>query len=179
MAIIIVTTAGAQEANSYASEEEALAYFEAKPGFLTLWNAMTPEEQKARLVDAARSLDRMDFCGDKLDYRQPLAFPRSGRKTRMEYVSSLLYGAPEIPREVKAAQCELVIGLYYRAKADGSPEDRGISSVSLGGAIEVEFDAPSTYKDPSEKLYTGSLEAVKALLRPWLGGGDNTFVFEK
>lgn len=168
MALAIDATIGGTASNSYVTIAEADAYFEAMLGFSTVWAAFSDAVKTQRLVLACRALERLGFTGEKYDEDQSLSFPRAPLDEPLA-----------IPKAVKDAQCEMAALLYYRAGSTGTidPDSQVISALSaLNGLVDIEYQAaPSgTMRRADEQLAVGaSMEAVKALLRPWLMGTNS------
>ena len=165
MALVIDATPGATTSNSYATLAEADAYFEAAPGFFAVWDALTDAEKTARLIEAARAIDRLPIIGNRADPDQALRFPQTLDPT-MPFDMQI---APmTVPLAVKQAQCELVRMLYNTAGAiTGQAGDRDIKRVKVEGVVEVEYEAAT--QRTLNPLYGGGMEAVNALLGPWIG----------
>lgn len=143
MALTIITTAGATDANSYVSEEEWTAYFETKyygASFLEL----TSEQQKQIAIESARLIDTyFYFNGFRTNQspRQALEFPR---KYLYECDGSLV-DSETIPLGVKNAQCEQM--LYFMSTNPISPVYNKYKNVSVGkGAVAVEYNLDLKYK---------------------------------
>lgn len=171
MALTIDATPGGANANSYATEAEAAAYFEADVVFGPVWALLSAEEKRKRLVFATRTLERLDFLGDPETDTQALAFPRTTQDT-----------PGEIPERVKAALFETVIFQQREAvPASSSSETVSSETVSgpvkrfaISGAISIEFGSETTVAG-KETALGGNWEAVMELLAPYLGGGSNSF----
>jgi hypothetical protein len=76
MTISIIATAGANNANSYATLEEADAYFLTHPEF-NVWGDLDDEDKKRYLISYTRKLDLIIYAGRKLTQAQSLQWPRS------------------------------------------------------------------------------------------------------
>lgn len=176
MALALDTTVMGASANSYASEAEASAWFEALPAFYTYWN--TTINQQARytlLINAARAIDRMGFLGGKTDDDQFLEFPRDGDL--------------ELDVKIKQAQYQMIIHqvLYpsFIAGSGGtvatSSVVQDVTSVTIPGVVSVDFETRSSIIASIGDANTvdGSFEAIRALLSDWLAGRGYNFAFEK
>lgn len=75
MAITLVETVGAANANTYATVAEADTYLEARLNS-SPWTAAGTETQKAALVEATREMDLMPWRGTRVTLTQALAWPR-------------------------------------------------------------------------------------------------------
>ena len=174
MTITIVATAAGATSNSYVTQAEATAYFEAKPGFYALWSAMTDATKNAWLVESTRSMDRFGFVGYKYDTDQALEFPRSYPDLESVYSFAAIGEVNgEVPQRVMDAQCEMIMYLYSKGLTTGGDAERGVLSIKIEGAIDVTFD-PKEESDSDDSVLSGSLSAVKRLLDPWLSSvGDS------
>lgn len=132
MAITIIATPKAANANSYATEAEADAYWEAHAGN-TDWTNAGVEAKKAALVQATTMIDQLQFVGRRADVDQALAWPR------WSVVDPDGYWVADtaIPAFVRKACCELAGRLLT--------EDRLADAGSLNldevevGSIKVKF----------------------------------------
>jgi len=172
VAITIVTTPGAEDANSYVTVAEATAYFEAMLGFTAIWTAYSDDVKKARLVAAARGIDRLAFMGYKADLDQALEFPRAEQRSDIENPVT------EIPRKVKDAQCEMVVYQAQTGNATtGQLSEQDVIAFSLSGVMSVGFAA--AVNSSTKNVMAGSnYDAIMALLRQWVGS-PNQFVMVK
>lgn len=155
MALVLVATAGAANANSYETVLEADAYFEARLPLATPWE--DAESKEILLVMGTRVLDTL-FRGSKVlmpavggqpaFYRvtrawtgapatttQRLAWPRTG----MYDQNGNALSSSTIPQDLKDALSELAgqLGLGDRT-LDSDVVVQGISSVSAG-SVSVSF----------------------------------------
>lgn len=189
MAITIDTTVSGTNANSYATIVEADAYFEANIAFFPIWSAMAESEKSARLVRAAQAINRMSFLGSKYYWQQAMEFPRyvdrhvlqrNGVISGASHIECYFDDTAIVPERVKHAQLEML--LHHYADQDASTGKtsgaREISSVNVDQTASVQYsDAPDRTR--REAVDGGSIDAVIALLRPWLLGDglqiDSTF----
>lgn len=156
MPLTLDTTIGGTSANSYASLAEAAAYFAAIPSFAATWVGWSEQAKIARLIEAARAIDRLPILGEKVQpvgsATQALAFPRT---VQNDWTI--------VPPAVKHAQCEAVIALHRgRDAATGEPTQR-LAQVNIPGTVSVTYD----YDGSRDAATTagGSFDAVRALLR--------------
>ena len=71
-------TAGAADANSYATRDQAVAIFDGRPG-ASAWASANDTKRAAALMEATAELQqRVTWRGEKASSSQSLAFPRSG-----------------------------------------------------------------------------------------------------
>ena len=106
MALTLVATAGASNANSFATVAEGDAHHEAHL-YASVWNAATNEQKAQALVWATRLIvARMEWDGSRTSTTQALPVPRTGLEEDGECVSRSI-----VPDSVKAATCELARSL--------------------------------------------------------------------
>ena len=152
----IVATAGATNANSYATLVEASAYFDARLPMSTPWD--DNDNKEASLIMATRLLDAF-FRGSKIvvpprlrgvaayykvgpkwlgtpaSTTQSLAWPRTGLLTQAGGTLS----STAIPQEIKDATCELAGQLAVKdTTLDNAAAALGITAVKAG-PVSVNF----------------------------------------
>jgi hypothetical protein len=141
-------TAGAADANSYASVAEADAYLAVR-GDTATWTALTLGAKEAKLQWAAIYLDTLTFKGTRSTSTQALQWPRIGVWDRDGFE------VDGIPQALKNAQAEMAFQLIANDWTQGlgpvSNETLSVGSISLGPETHRPFPA-----------------AVLALLRPLL-----------
>lgn len=154
MAVTIEATPGSPDANSYATIEEADAYFATRIKGET-WSEASEDEKAAGLITATRILDSLSVAHRRLirngttQYNlvgrqwtgapamddQVLAWPRSGMRSRI----GRAIPADIIPKELKEATSELAWQLYLSDRTlDSEAVVQGISSVTAG-SVSVSF----------------------------------------
>ena len=70
--------AGADDANAYATRDQAAAIFEARPG-ASAWASATDAKRDAALIEATAEFEqRFTWRGEAASATQALAFPRTG-----------------------------------------------------------------------------------------------------
>lgn len=105
MAITIIATPGASDANSYLTIAEGDTFAEERLGTLT-WTSSTEENKKKALVQATRYMDTLEFIGEKASTTQALLWPRDNAKCGdKDYADTI------IPPEVQEATFDLAEGL--------------------------------------------------------------------
>tara|TARA_Y100000593_G_scaffold14105_2_gene26576 strand:+ start:10534 stop:11094 length:561 start_codon:yes stop_codon:yes gene_type:complete len=120
MAITIVETSGAANANSYLTLSAASDIID---GFVenddvTAWGTATTDQKNRALYTAAQRIDRERFLGARATDTQAMQWPRTGVRKPDRYVNTYAIGFPfrvsddyftdtEIPTEVKQAQAVL------------------------------------------------------------------------
>lgn len=126
MAITLISTAGATNANSFVSLEEANEYLNAHVEF-PAWVSLDDEDKKRNLITATRTLDLLIYSGRKSTTTQALTWPRTGV---YDYDGNSLQGVPKL---LKEAVCELVI--HWLTEDDnlaGDFELENLESVEIG-----------------------------------------------
>jgi len=105
MAITIIATAGASDANSYLTVAEADTLAEERLGTLT-WTTAADEDKKKALVQATRYMDTLEYIGERASTTQSLLWPRTDAKCGdKDYASTV------IPPEIQEATFDLAEGL--------------------------------------------------------------------
>lgn len=146
----LITTPGAVDADSYATEAEANTYnTDRRTPSSTLWLGATTAQREAALRAAAILLDRIfDWTGAAVDSVQARAWPRSSMLTSNGFPIPTS-GASSIPIQLKEAQAEFAIQLFASDRmGDNDAQKQGITSVKAG-SVAVTF---SEFKpsDPAE-----------------------------
>lgn len=142
MAITIVATPKAVNANSYATEAEGDAYHETHL-YASAWTGAGTESKKAALVWATRLLDdAMEFVGWRTTIEQKLAWPRQGVWTR----DKIEVDADTIPDFIANATAELARKLLEDDRS-AEPDTKGFSEISVG-PITLKIDTRDAKKNP-------------------------------
>ena len=107
MAVTVVATPGAADANSFATVAEITAYYEARVPIEVAdeWVEATPNEKAAAAVMATLWITSLiEWTGYPTSTTQSLPWPRTGmlKRSELEYVPDT-----EVPQEVKNLQAEL------------------------------------------------------------------------
>jgi hypothetical protein len=158
-----VTISGTSS-DSYATLAEADTLLADRQWFSATWTAFSDATKEKWLREAVRSLDRISYWrGDISEDTQRLTFPR-------DIGDSTYYPSDEMHRNIKEAQCELVVLL--QAKQDSTTGDielRTESSVgALSGAVSVNY-VRKINASGLEKAQGGNIASVYALMAPWRG----------
>lgn len=148
MAITIVATSGAANANSYITLSDANDIVQGLPpnDDVTSWEAgSTSDDYRNRaLYTAALRLDRERFLGARATDTQTMQWPRTGVRKPDSYINTYATGFPfrittdyytdtEIPDVVKKAQVELAVYLQNNTDGIGLSGLEDYQSVSIGG----------------------------------------------
>jgi hypothetical protein len=132
MALTVITTPGAANANSYASVVEGDAYHESMPAaHITPWTDADPAAKGAALVMATRVLDgQTRWAGEAANSGQALLWPRIGLLDHLR-LNSL--GSGVVPQQIKNATIELARHLLVSNRTlDSDVEAQGIKAFSAG-----------------------------------------------
>lgn len=137
MALTLRATAGANNANSYATLTEAAAFMETNQHKFTTWTEYEDDVKKAALMWATRILDEQyEWIGEKRTKEQALRWPRSGVADRDGYDVSY----ETIPTFLKNATIELASQLAVSDRFATIDEAAGGIKSVTAGAVSVEFD---------------------------------------
>ncbi len=135
MAITIVATVGAANANSFVTEAEAITRAESRLNrpatWTTLAGAVCTDTEKTALIEAGRELNILWFNGTRVNAVQVLVWPRAfcidpdsplalGTPTIVGYP---YYETTVIPRRVKDAQIELAFEFLKAGTTDLAAHD--------------------------------------------------------
>lgn len=145
MAVTVVETVGAVNANSYVSVAEAGTYLEARLNS-AIWTtalASDADAQKKAVIEATRTLNTLGWKGAKTSSTQALNWPR----IQVEDTDSLNVYIENnvIPQRIKDATCELALEFLRLGTTDlvARSRDADVASKSVGGAIDKQFVDPS------------------------------------
>jgi hypothetical protein len=136
MALTLIATPGAPDANSYATVADGDAYHEAHL-YATAWTGATEPNKTIALVMATRVLDaRCRWKGTAVSDAQALGWPRYNvADPNTGYILSHLL----IPRQVREATCELARTLLAGDRtADNQADAQGLTKLKAG-PVELEF----------------------------------------
>ena len=171
MAIAIVATVGASNANSFCSEAEAVSYaatrLNAPSGWTTFEGTTCTESEKKALIEAQRDINVMMFHGNRTATDQALAWPRYSAPNPDSYD---YFDSTEIPQRVKDAQCELAWQYIKAGTTDLASMD------ATRGVIQEVVGPLSTTWESGASRPTGLARTprVQALLKPLLSGSANS-----
>lgn len=171
MSLTIVATAGAADANSFATEAEVIAYMAARLN-ATAWTTVTgstcTENEKAALIEATREVSTLDFLGLRATDTQALSWPRQyAADPDSAYQDYFL--TTTVPQRVKDATCELAFQFLKSGTIDLAALD------TLSGVTEKTVDVITTRYQPYGRP-TGLARYPRVLnyLRPLLASQINT-----
>ena len=137
MAIRIVATPGAADANSYLTLGAAQAIIDGfvQDSDVTAWASATTDQRNRALFTATQRLDRERFLGARSTDTQALQWPRTGVRKPDTYINTYAVGFPfrittdyfddtEIPVQVQYAQ--VVLATYLNNNPDGIGDRKSV-----------------------------------------------------
>ncbi len=146
MAITIVATAGAANANSYLELADAQILIDGlvEDDDITAWATATTDQKNRALYTATQRLDRERFLGSRVNSTQALQWPRTGVRKPDTYINTYSIGFPfrlttdyytdtEIPDQLKKAQAILASYLNNNKSALNLTGLEAYSRVGVGG----------------------------------------------
>ena len=153
MAITIVATVGAANANSYLTVATADSIIEGliEDDDVTAWASATTDQKNRALYTSAIRLDRERFLGSQATDSQSMQWPRTGVKKPDKHINTYMIGFPfristdyftdtEIPDQITKAQAILAAYLNNNKAGLGLSGLEDYKRVGVGGvAIEPSF----------------------------------------
>jgi hypothetical protein len=145
MAVVIVATPGAVNANSYLTLAEAQAIIDGMvlDADVTAWGTATTDNKNRALYSAAQRLDRERFLGARATDTQSMQWPRTGVRKPDTYINTYAVGFPfrittdyftdtEIPTQIQYAQTVLAVFLHNNTDALGLSGLEDYKNVKIG-----------------------------------------------
>ena len=145
MAVVIVATPGAANANSYLTLAEAQAIIDGMvlDADVTAWGTATTDNKNRALYSAAQRLDRERFLGARATDTQSMQWPRTGVRKLDTYINTYAVGFPfrittdyftdtEIPTQIQYAQAVLAVFLHNNTDALGLSGLEDYKNVKIG-----------------------------------------------
>ena len=145
MAIVIVATPGAADANSYLTLADAQAIIDGlvEDDDVTAWASATTDQKNRALYTATQRLDRERYLGARATDTQALQWPRTGVRKPDTYINTYAVGFPfrittdyftdtEIPVQIKYAQAVLAVYLHNNTDALGLSGLEDYKNVKIG-----------------------------------------------
>ncbi len=130
MAITLVATPGAADANTYLTLSDAQDIIDGlvENDDVVAWGTATTDQKNRALYTATQRLDRERYLGARATDTQALQWPRTGVRKPDTYINTYAVGFPfrittdyftdtEIPQQVKEAQATLAV--YLNNNKDG------------------------------------------------------------
>ena len=143
MAVVIIATSGAIDANSYVTLAEANTYFESVLHGGSWTGAVDDDTRNRALVMATKRIDQEDFYGDRETSTQSLKFPRDN----LGYLDGI-YLDGTIPIQLKEAQYELakhLIDVNMNQLGTTGGQTKSIQIGSLKKSSSVDENDNTTY----------------------------------
>lgn len=126
MAVTVIVTPGATNANSYISVADATSYFGERLN-VSAWTNADADDKARALITATHRLDQERFQGTRAIEDQSLEWPRYGAVDR----DGWLLDSDTIPTAIQRATCELALVLLSEdLLADSGLE--AFAEVSIG-----------------------------------------------
>lgn len=173
MAVVIVATPGAANANSYVTLAEAQAIVDGfvQDADVQHWGSGNTDSRNRALFTATQRLDRERFLGARATDTQALQWPRTGVRKPDTYINTYAVGFPfrittdyftdtEIPTQIQYAQVVLAVFLHNNTDAlglSGLEDYKNVKIGSLDVTPNVGFGAVGADKVPPlmERYLTG------------------------
>ena len=134
MAIVLVATPNAADANSYLTLSDAQAIIDGlvESDDVVAWGTATTDQKNRALYTATQRLDRERYLGARATDTQALQWPRTGVRKPDTYINTYAVGFPfrittdyftdtEIPQQIKEAQATLAVYLNNNKDGVGLP----------------------------------------------------------
>jgi hypothetical protein len=173
MAVVIVATPGAANANSYLTLADAQAIIDGfvQDADVQHWGSGNTDSRNRALFTATQRLDRERFLGARATDTQALQWPRTGVRKPDTYINTYAVGFPfrittdyftdtEIPTQIQYAQTVLAVFLHNNTDAlglSGLEDYKNVKIGSLDVTPNVGFGAVGADKVPPlmERYLTG------------------------
>jgi hypothetical protein len=149
MAIVIVATPGAADANSYLTLAAAQLIIDGfvQDADVQHWGSGNTDSRNRALFTATQRLDRERFLGARATDTQALQWPRTGVRKPDTYINTYAVGFPfrittdyftdtEIPTQIQYAQAVLAVFLHNNTDALGLSGLEDYKNVKIG-SIDV------------------------------------------
>lgn len=171
MAITIVATAGASNANSYATEADWIAYCATllnPPANTSVAGSTCTETEKKAMVEAGKVFNLLPWSAHRTNNTQSMAWPRQyvenpdapGVFSLVNY-ADLFYANDVVPSRVKNGQIELALAFIAGGTVDIMAADPN------AGVIEKTVDVLTTRWQPYARP-TGFARFPRVVM--WIGG---------
>lgn len=188
MPVTIVATAGAVNANSYATEAEYIAYVATRlnaPTDATVTGSTASETEKKALIEATRELTPPPYQGERATGTQALAWPRVWAPDPdvpttlvdpetyipVGLARVVYYAETEIPQRVKDATCELAMQFVLAGTSDLASLDTSLNVTSeTVGPLSTTY-APASARAQGLARFPRVLALLAPLFDPACTGG--------
>jgi hypothetical protein len=173
MAVVIVATPNAANANSYLTLADAQAIIDGfvQDADVQHWGSGNTDSRNRALFTATQRLDRERFLGARATDTQSLQWPRTGVRKPDTYINTYAVGFPfrittdyftdtEIPTQIQYAQTVLAVFLHNNTDAlglSGLEDYKNVKIGSLDVTPNVGYGAVGADKVPPlmERYLTG------------------------
>jgi hypothetical protein len=173
MAITIIATPNAADANSYLTLADAQAIVDGfvQDADVQHWGSGNTDSRNRALFTATQRLDRERFLGARATDTQSLQWPRTGVRKPDTYINTYAVGFPfrittdyftdtEIPTQIQYAQAVLAVFLHNNTDAlglSGLEDYKNVKIGSLDVTPNVGYGAVGADKVPPlmERYLTG------------------------
>ncbi len=173
MAITIIATPNAADANSYLTLADAQAIIDGfvEDADVQHWGSGNTDSRNRALFTAAQRLDRERFLGARSTDTQSMQWPRTGVRKPDTYINTYAVGFPfrittdyfadnEIPSQIKYAQAVLAVFLHNNTDAlglSGLEDYKNVKIGSLDVTPNIGYGAVGADKVPPlmERYLTG------------------------
>lgn len=157
----VVSTAGAADANSFASAAEFSTYCDGRLNS-SAYTSASADDQARALIEATRELNVLAWQGDTVTDTQALTWPREW-VTNPDDPNLDYFDNDVVPQRVKDATCELALQFLKAGTTDVAALD------ALYGVEGKSIDVISTQYTPhSRPTGIARYPRVLALVRPLL-----------
>ena len=172
MAITIVATAGAANANSYLTLAAANDLVDGlvEDDDVVAWATATDDQKNRALYTATQRIDRERFLGARATDTQSLQWPRTGVRRPDTYINTYSVGFPfrittdyytdtQIPSQIEKAQVVLAVYLHNNKAGLGLSGLEDYKRVGVGGVAVEPTSSGATGADRVppmfERYFTG------------------------
>lgn len=145
MAVSIIATAGASDANSFVTLAAADTYMEGRLN-ASAWDDATDDTKNRALVEATRDVSSAAYKGLRATDTQSLAWPRTDAEDPDAASYGTCFDSTEIPQRIQDATCELALEFVKAGTTDIAALDGVIGIVS-----ETVGPLSTTYAQPSQR----------------------------
>lgn len=175
MALALVTTPGAANANAYCDLAFVASIVDEMFPVPTAWGQISDDEKARALVTIRQMIDRESLAGDRATTTQACAFPRVLAPSIDDQVFE---DSTIIPDRVKRANAVGAIELAkYADQADpfGPAKHAGVSSISLGSEFSASFESGQSSVSPMQRYWAATIRPILGNLvhvpqRRWVRG---------
>ena len=172
MAIVLVATPNAADANTYLTLSDAQDIIDGlvESDDVVAWGTATTDQKNRALYTATQRLDRERYLGARATDTQALQWPRTGVRKPDTYINTYAVGFPfrittdyftdtEIPQQIKEAQATMAVYLHNNKDGLGLSGLEDYKNVKIG-SLDVtpnQYGATGADRIPPmvERFFTG------------------------